>query len=590
MLLACVILAAGCAHVSTDAAATSGARDATTSTLYPAKGRAIAGDPADLHYTGTARYRWPDGREYDGEWRDGMPHGQGSEIRPDGERYTGAWVAGRREGLGELLPGGGGLYQGEFGDGVRAGKGIQFGADGVYEGEWRADREHGYGELAGVQGSRYAGEWRAGLRDGTGTWHGADGASYEGDWRADHPEGHGIYRFPDGAVYEGSWRAGRENGAGRLLAASGVTYEGGWADAQRHGFGIETRPDGGSYAGEWQAGKRSGQGRETCADGTTYEGRWKADEPQGQGRRHYLGGIDVEGTWDGAIVTSGRLLLPGDLVYSGSLLEPPGGAASNPLMEWLTTTADAGNALARLLAACALLADEGSPANGARARAWLAQAADAGIAEAAYLLAALLFTSIGGPADHDGGLARLSEAARAQYAEANRALGDLYARRPGADLISVVPADDLQAAEHYRAALRGGSPLAAERLARLLATSGDPRVHDPAGAIAVLEWLAMHRQFWQDLDTLAIVYAAADDPVAAALAEERAIEAATRADVMPAPLPNRGLTCRTPLVALEPPPERPDTEAMQRRLTNYRALTATAQPTSASSTTTEDQP
>jgi hypothetical protein len=586
VVLAWFTLAAGCAHVP-PRAATSTASDTTPGVLYPAKGRAAAVAPADLRYTGTARYRWPDGREYDGEWRDGLPHGQGSETLPDGERYTGAWAAGHRDGLGELLPAGGGLYEGEFRGGVREGRGIQFGADGVYQGDWLADREHGYGELAGVHGSRYVGEWRAGLREGTGTWHGVDGSSYQGDWRADHPDGHGVYRFPDGAVYEGAWRAGRQNGVGRLIAASGVTYEGGWADARRAGFGVETRPDGGSYAGEWRADQRTGAGREQRADGTSHEGNWQQNQPRGPGQRHYFSDIDVDGEWEGDIVTRGRLILPQGVIYEGPLLEAPSGRASKDLMQWLTTTADAGNAQARLLAACALLTEPDSPANAARARAWLAQAADAGIAEAAYLLGGLLFTSVGGRADAAGALTRLEQAAGADYAEAHRALGDLHTRRLGAGLAPAVPADDVQAADRYREALRAGSPLAAERLARLLATSNDSRVRNPAEAIDVLEWLALHTLYWQDLDTLAIAYAAANDPVAAVLAEERAIEAATRTD--DAPAPSRGLLCRAPPTVLEPPPDQPDIGAMQQRLTDYRALAARAKPLSAEMPGAEDQ-
>jgi hypothetical protein len=37
------------------------------------------------------RYVWADGNEYDGEWRRGRMHGQGTFVWRSGERYDGEW-------------------------------------------------------------------------------------------------------------------------------------------------------------------------------------------------------------------------------------------------------------------------------------------------------------------------------------------------------------------------------------------------------------------------------------------------------------------------------------------------------------------
>jgi len=541
--------------------------------LVLGSGRAAPVYPAELRYSGNAEYRWPDGRVYAGEWLDGVPHGQGSETRPDGETYSGAWQHGLRHGLGELLAVGGGLYQGEFHDGIRQGKGVQFSDEGIYQGEWRADREHGHGELAGVYGSHYTGEWREGLRSGQGAHRGADGSSYQGEWRDDQPDGFGIFRSADGAVYEGEWRKGRQHGAGRLQAASGVTFEGNWDAAQRSGFGIEQRPDGSQYAGEWQADKRYGQGRETWADGSFHDGIWELNQALGPGHRRYITGIEIHGVFTGNSVSSGLLSLPGGVEYAGPLFRNGNSRASPMLQQWLESTGAAGNPHAQLLAATLYL-DYAEPApDPAQARAWLEPAAQAGIPEAAFRLAVLLLEH-GDAEEQAPALRWLEQAADSGHGEAHRVLGDLHAA--GSDK----PADDKRAISHYTHALRSGSPLAAERLARLLATTTAPGLRDPAGAVAVIEWQALHEQYWRQLDTLALAYAANGDQTSAALAQERAIQAArpTPGAVAAGPAVRPGTPALAASALINPPPVMPDPAAMRQRLERYRDASTGAQP------------
>lgn len=46
---------------------------------------------------GKGRMTYPDGRVYDGEWKNGSPHGEGSMTYPDGSVITGTWVKGEIE-------------------------------------------------------------------------------------------------------------------------------------------------------------------------------------------------------------------------------------------------------------------------------------------------------------------------------------------------------------------------------------------------------------------------------------------------------------------------------------------------------------
>ena len=40
---------------------------------------------------GYSSYLWPDGRKYEGDYKDDQKHGEGVETYPDGSRYKGAF-------------------------------------------------------------------------------------------------------------------------------------------------------------------------------------------------------------------------------------------------------------------------------------------------------------------------------------------------------------------------------------------------------------------------------------------------------------------------------------------------------------------
>ena len=63
---------------------------------------------------GPGTYTYTNGDTYEGEWVDGMRHGQGSyTFKGTGAKYSGTWVNGRKEGGGELFLGNY-TYQGSF--------------------------------------------------------------------------------------------------------------------------------------------------------------------------------------------------------------------------------------------------------------------------------------------------------------------------------------------------------------------------------------------------------------------------------------------------------------------------------------------
>lgn len=47
---------------------------------------------------GKGTYTWPDGKMYEGEYRNGKKNGYGIYKFPDGRRYEGYWVDGLQNG------------------------------------------------------------------------------------------------------------------------------------------------------------------------------------------------------------------------------------------------------------------------------------------------------------------------------------------------------------------------------------------------------------------------------------------------------------------------------------------------------------
>lgn len=74
---------------------------------------------------------------YNGEWRDGRPHGTGTMTYADGRCYHGEWDSGQPHGRGTMTHKKGSVYHGDWHEGWRHGKGTTIDANGdVHSGEW----------------------------------------------------------------------------------------------------------------------------------------------------------------------------------------------------------------------------------------------------------------------------------------------------------------------------------------------------------------------------------------------------------------------------------------------------------------------
>jgi len=83
-------------------------------------------------------HKFTNGAVYKGYWKNGMRHGEGTQIWPDGARYEGFWRKNKAHGKGKFWH-----------------------VDGdVFEGEWKDDKANGYGVYTHVNGAKYEGYWK----------------------------------------------------------------------------------------------------------------------------------------------------------------------------------------------------------------------------------------------------------------------------------------------------------------------------------------------------------------------------------------------------------------------------------------------
>ena len=117
------------------------------------------------------------GHEYNGEFVNSKPHGNGKETWSDGSSFEGKFVNGMKQ-------------SGTF--------------------TWKADSQHK--EFATIIDESYNGEFKQNLFHGTGRYNWRDGRSYEGEWAYGQMNGRGIYKWLDGRVYEGEFENDLRNG------------------------------------------------------------------------------------------------------------------------------------------------------------------------------------------------------------------------------------------------------------------------------------------------------------------------------------------------------------------------------------------
>jgi len=206
------------------------------------------------------------GSSYQGEVRNGTPHGVGRwECPLHRHKYHGFFENGYFEGVGHFWTKGKKIYEGEYRKGQKHGVGIHRNGDGVYAGTFDKSKRHGFGTLS--IGKDY---------------------DYSGNWENDLKCGHGKFIVPDGGNYEGTHENGIANGIGTLTDKGGNVYVGQVTGGLKCGFGKITYcgPGKGWYEGSFFKGKKSGKGEEKC-DKWHVRGSWLDDQLHGEVRITY---------------------------------------------------------------------------------------------------------------------------------------------------------------------------------------------------------------------------------------------------------------------------------------------------------------
>jgi hypothetical protein len=173
----------------------------------------------------------------EGEWLNGLQHGQGTYTHASGDKYVG-----------------------EFKDGMNHGQGTYFylannaNKGDKYVGEYKDDKKHGQGTYTSANGDRYVGEFKDDKKHGQGTYTYANGEKYVGEFKDDNLNGQGTYTWADGDKYVGEFKDGNLNGQGTYTKNNVGKYVGEYKDGKYNGQGIFTYVNGGRQEGIWADG------------------------------------------------------------------------------------------------------------------------------------------------------------------------------------------------------------------------------------------------------------------------------------------------------------------------------------------------
>ncbi|MFM9330166.1 stalk domain-containing protein [Paenibacillus mesotrionivorans] len=250
--------------------------------------------------------------KYEGESKEGLPHGRGKYMIDGGVWYEGTFVEGRMEGHGKMtdpydahsyydgafadnVPEGQGkmvyndgtYYSGSYTGGKRQGAGKIYFADGSlnFDGYFEDDALSGPGTLWTEEGDKYVGSFQYGMMFGPFKQYHDGKLVYDGEFQGSYKEGTGKEYVDSSLVYDGEFMYGLRNGTGKLYKAGKLQYDGEFDNGRPSGRGTFYSADGAKeYTGDVVNTERTGNGTLYYKDGTYYEGEVFRGKANGEGK------------------------------------------------------------------------------------------------------------------------------------------------------------------------------------------------------------------------------------------------------------------------------------------------------------------
>jgi len=230
--------------------------------------------PKTRAFQGHGIMKFKSGDIYDGEWKDGLMHGQGCFVY--GKIF--ADDSEEEEESKETITS---MFMGQFVEGKRKQGTLTYENGDVYTGEFTEDGLRETGEIKFMNGDEFAGLFEDGaIKCGIMTFKSGD--VYSGEFKDSMFDGSGKMIYANGDEFSGEFKAGAKHGSGQLVlaikdseAAGGDAedrnmgiYIGEFFEDEMHGNGTFTFKDGSEYIGRFQKGLQHGQGMLILKDGT----------------------------------------------------------------------------------------------------------------------------------------------------------------------------------------------------------------------------------------------------------------------------------------------------------------------------------
>lgn len=212
---------------------------------------------------------WLKGARYEGEYKNGLPHGKGSYRLENGDQYEGNLNQGRFDGFGVLICQDGKKMEGTFSNACLSEGTITLPNGEIQKGSFNEEFQLIKGEVIYPNGDVYQGDFYNGEGQGKGRMNFSDGSAYVGNFKNGKPYGEGELINQNKTVSRGLFKEGKLTGEALVTKADGtVICSGNFENGLLNGKGQMTHENGKTYQGIFVQGKLHGLCRVISPDGS----------------------------------------------------------------------------------------------------------------------------------------------------------------------------------------------------------------------------------------------------------------------------------------------------------------------------------